>query len=478
MNLIPIDSILISSDRQRKTNRDVSAEFVASVGRRLINPITLRRTESGPMLVAGERRLIGLKTFGLTELEHNVHFRFIEDLDPDDAEIIELEENVKREDLHWRDQIKAVARIHELFTKRGLDNTQIAREISIHRATLSQNLIVFKHLESSNLRDATHWRQAYSILQNIAERRAVSIVQDIAKAGTDVFNFAQTEPEQTNEQSDDPSSGGSEPSSDPSALGTDAPQLQPTGTNGVEPGNLGKPNGRRPDPILNESFLDWIESYSGDKFTLVHCDFPYDVPYASYAKSLTSADAEDEYDFTGFWPLMDALCANVDRLMSYQSHLMFWFSMKFYTETKERLTKAGLYVHDHPFVWHKTDNAGIIPGRDNMYPRRTYETAFLCSRGRRPLVRSLANSFGAPMATGREAIHPSQKPVPVLRHFFGMLIDETTEVFDPTAGSGSAIRCADEMGARRVVGLEIDPNYAAAANGAIQTSRILRGLSG
>jgi len=129
-------------------------------------------------------------------------------------------------------------------------------------------------------------------------------------------------------------------------------------------------------------------------------------------------------------------------------------------------------VQRHPLVWFKSDNSGIIPGRDNQYPRRVYETAFLASRGRRSLIRSMANTYACPLASN--PLHPSQKPEPMLRHFLSMLVDETTDVFDPTCGSAAALRAADALGARKILGLEISSEYAERANAATKTAQLLR----
>ncbi len=148
--------------------------------------------------------------------------------------------------------------------------------------------------------------------------------------------------------------------------------------------------------------------------------------------------------------------------------------MEFYEKTRIRLESAGLYVHRHPLIWHKTDNSGIVPGRDNQFPRRIYETAFLCSRGKRPLVKIKANTYGAPIEPN--SIHPSQKSQPMLNFFFEMLIDETTDFLDPTTGSGSSVRAADFCGARSALGLEINPDYAKSAEATTQVARKLRNL--
>jgi len=65
----------------------------------------------------------------------------------------------------------------------------------------------------------------------------------------------------------------------------------------------------------------------------------------------------------------------------------------------------------------------------------------------------------------------------MLKHFLEMLVDETTTVLDPTCGSGMALRVAEELGARRVLGLEIDPSHADTALKAFYRARLMREAS-
>jgi hypothetical protein len=192
---------------------------------------------------------------------------------------------------------------------------------------------------------------------------------------------------------------------------------------------------------------------------------------------MNGLESDDFYDNREeiYWQLLESLTANLDRIMSYSAHLVFWFQMGFYTETVLRLRKTGLLVHDHPLIWHKTGGPGglgVAPGTDATHPRRTYDTALLASRGGRPLVRSMCNSYAAPTVGNK--IHPSQKPEPMLRYFLQMVVDETTSMLDPTCGSAAALRAAEDLGARSVLGLELDPNYVDSANTRTIQSRILR----
>jgi hypothetical protein len=144
----------------------------------------------------------------------------------------------------------------------------------------------------------------------------------------------------------------------------------------------------------------------------------------------------------------------MENVVAESAHLIFWFSMDYFTPTYERLQAMGWNVNVFPLIWHKSDNAGIAPDPQRG-PRRTYEAAFFASRGDRKLtqVGAGANSFAFP-GTRAGAIHISEKPRPVLNHFLRMICDEYSTVLDPTAGSCNALKVAKSLGASRVLGIE------------------------
>ena len=55
-----------------------------------------------------------------------------------------------------------------------------------------------------------------------------------------------------------------------------------------------------------------------------------------------------------------------------------------------------------------------------------------------------------------------------------MLVDENTSLLDPTCGSASAIRVAEEMGAVRCLGMDIDEQAVGIARVALRNARMLQ----
>jgi hypothetical protein len=70
-----------------------------------------------------------------------------------------------------------------------------------------------------------------------------------------------------------------------------------------------------PSPILNVSFLDWVSTYSGPSFNLIHCDFPYGINADKFNQG--SAEAYGGYEDTPelYWSLVAALIDNREKLL-------------------------------------------------------------------------------------------------------------------------------------------------------------------
>lgn len=62
------------------------------------------------------------------------------------------------------------------------------------------------------------------------------------------------------------------------------------------------------------------------------------------------------------------------------------------------------------------------------------------------------------------AVHPTQKPLGILRPLIEYSVPPGGLVLDPFAGSGSSLLAARELG-RRAEGCEINPDYCQAAIG-------------
>jgi len=423
---VPVSSIIV--DRENRQRRDLEnieelAKSIADNG--LINPIVVTKEN---VLVAGERRLTAHKHLGF----EFIAVQYAEDLGEEALHIIELEENIRREELPWQDHVNAIARYHEIKTKQAADLSQpwsqeaTAAELGMSQANIAKHFLVKRAMDEgvSEVLTAPKLTTAANFAQRMMERRKSSILRELRQES----------------QAPSPSLA-SPPKLDGELVSAEPAPVE---------------SSSRYAEIINTNFLDWSLEVRETPYNLVHCDFPYgisagDTRGMSGAKSFGGyADSEDIY-----WTLLDTFLARQDRFIAPSAHLLFWFSMKYYVPTVEKLRAAGWRVDDFPLIWHRSDNSGILPDA-HRGPRRTYETALFCSRGDRKVVKAVANSIGA---VTTKIYHMSEKPIPVLEHFFRMVVDETTLILDPTCGSGNAIKVAEALGANWATGLELSADY-------------------
>jgi len=462
---VNLTAISIPADRQRTSLSDIDqlAVSIKTIG--LLHPIIVRGGElpNTYILVAGERRLRAFELLSLQGAEafKAIPVRVLEHLDPAEAKLVELEENVKRQDLAWKDFVAAMKKLMGAYAEVYKDwpMNKIAEHIGYSYSMVMNYLRVARALEDGNLQvaSASGIRAALAVLDRERERRQTSDLDKLAdELGPETTGLI-LEPEEK-ERQDAALEAQPELAKSPAAAKATAANAQAS--------------------IIHGDFAEWVESYSGPRFNFIHCDFPYGINHQDSAQG--GAQQYGAYDDTPdtYWMLLGTLLSNRDKLMLRSCHVMFWFSMKFYTETLAFVAKHApdMVVQEFPLIWMKSDNKGIVPDIKRQ-PRRIYETALVMSRGDRQIIKPVANAYAAP-TNKSDAIHISEKPIPVLKHFFSMFVDEQTRVLDPTCGGGTAIRAAEDMRAEFGLGIELDELYAIAAQKKLVQARGMKMISG
>jgi hypothetical protein len=362
-------------------------------------------------LAAGECRLVACDELGWKTIKA----QYTDEVDPKELKLLEWEENARREDLDDKDKWKAIADYYYLY-----------KEVRDPEATKAE--------AARQLRVTPAW---VSMAVKVDENKEHDLIKNAKNLDTGLKKF--NENERRRKEAAEAAKYLGEMSVDPSKI------------------------------ILNESFLDWAPMYDGPKFSFIHCDFTYGID-ADKSGQGSAADQCDDCP-EGYWELLSRFHDNFDRFAEPDCQLMFWFS-QMHREKTLRMLRRLVSVDDHALIWHKSDNKGILPDHLHSF-RRMYETAFFGRRGSVQIIKSVSNIVLAP--TANTALFKTVKPEPVLRHFFAQIIRPgITSVLDPTCGSGTALRIAEELKANRVLGLEIDPRIAENARNELLLARKAR----
>jgi len=422
---IDIESITVPKERQRRGvgNCDDLIESIPRIG--LIQPIVVTRDL---VLVAGGRRLFSMKKLGWAYLHHPDHFLYTEELDKLTLCEIELEENIKRKNLSWQEEVQAIAHLHDLRSERQENWTQedTAKAMGLSPSHLSRILSVTDHAKQDG---TVYEAQKLSVAINAVDRAKQRQRQTRMQNFEDDEDSPAAEPEVSFSLHDE------EP---PAPAPAPAPEKPKRRALKVE------------YPLVNADAFKFFADYYGPDFNFLHVDFPYGTTTASSKSARMGAVNREIYedDPNIFFKLTNHLLPILP--IASDAHMMFWFFPNLYIWTQQKLVELGWKVDPYPLIWHREDGKGIIPD-----PRRSgryiYEMCFHCTRGDRKIVRPVKNLVAA--ARG-ETDHPAQKPTAVLEHFFRMFVDSSSYMLDPTCGSGTSVRTAKDMGAAQVLGVE------------------------
>jgi hypothetical protein len=117
-----IDEVVIEG-RLRKDMGDIDQLAASIKDNGLIQPIVLTEIHENDLvhyrLVAGHRRYEALKKLGITELVYTEHFIWRSDLSTDEYRrtAVELEENLRRKQMSWSEEVLGKQRLLEIYQK-------------------------------------------------------------------------------------------------------------------------------------------------------------------------------------------------------------------------------------------------------------------------------------------------------------------------------------------------------------------------
>jgi ParB family chromosome partitioning protein len=159
-HILPINEILVE-DRQRIDlgDIDILADSLSKYG--LIQPIVINQNKR---LIAGGRRLTAAKKLGWTEIK----VVYLETLTEEDLTIRELEENIQRKAMTWKEEVAAVYKMHKLLDKRAhfdgnsWTQEQTGRMLGVSRASVGFTIQIAKELlnQSSKIHQCESYTEA------------------------------------------------------------------------------------------------------------------------------------------------------------------------------------------------------------------------------------------------------------------------------------------------------------------------------
>ena len=210
---------------------------------------------------------------------------------------------------------------------------------------------------------------------------------------------------------------------------------------------------------------DFVKKVVGErKIKCVLTDPPYGVAYVEGKRDFSKLGAdsneggvrqilndhtqtEEQYTtFTAEW-----LNAVKPHLESYNACYIFNSDMMF-RALRTGMEKAGWY-YSQMIIWVKNS---VVIGRKDYLPMHEICAYGWC--GRHKMERSKAKSVLFHPKPNRSKLHPTMKPIGLLRKMIPNSAKQGETVYDPFGGSGSTLIACEHIG-RKCIMIEMDPLY-------------------
>jgi len=205
----------------------------------------------------------------------------------------------------------------------------------------------------------------------------------------------------------------------------------------------------------------FVNKIVGDKkIRAIICDPPYGVAYVEGKRDLgklgvgsdkviigDQLQTDEEYiKFTKAW-----LEAVKPHLESYNACYIFNGDMM-YPALRTGMKEAGFY-YSQMIIWLKNH---VVLGRKDYLPMFELIAYGWC--GRHKMERSKAKSVLYHPKPAKSKLHPTQKPVGLLRKLIPNSTKMNEYIYDPFLGGGTTCIASEHLG-RRCIGIDLDPEY-------------------
>lgn len=393
------DAKRVRQDLDHEGIRELS-ESIEQVG--LLNPIILRKDGQ---LMAGRRRLAAF--IALKRIE--IPARYWEDLDEVNQLIVELDENRKRKQLTWIEEVTALRRLHDLKSKESLHWTlgETAALVGVSVSKLSEDLMLASMAENERVKERPTRSGA---LLTAKRERELEIVREIARRRADTIA---------------PSTGLHHES--------------------VCGGTIYQGDCRALLKELRDNSVDMI-------FT----DPPWGVGFQSATQWAKSWAPTYDDSWASIQALMKETLPHWMRVLKGGCHFYTFFGASDLGWWIEALTGVGFMVRARPLVWFKASQPAITDLYTSFQP--VYETllwGWKPGEGeyRRFFERPTAEAYAIPRAKGEH--HVNEKPVELVEKYIEASSSPNELVLDPFLGGGTTAAAAFGLN-RTFIGCELD----------------------
>lgn len=395
---------------RRKITSESLEELCEDIAKNgLYHPPVLRGDlEKEFILVAGERRFRAIqhlqsegKDFlcdGLTisASKDLCPFVLVKDVSMADAVEIELQENLLRTDLGWREITDARNRLHELRTAEAEATDQewnvkktaeeLAKTSGIHEKAaeraISRATVLAPHINDSKLKNVKSEAEAYRIILRQIEGE---FSQELIKRGVDEVAASHK--------------------------------------------------------LFYKDFREVV--IPTNHFDLILTDPPYGIGADTFGSATKTRHMyEDTPEYAK--EIMENIIDGGFKWTKDEAHLFMFLDVDMFCAMRDFATEQGWKAYRTPLIWHHSTMGNIPWGVNNI--RREYDMILYARKGNKPLIRTWPDILAFSKERNTDHAQAARKPVALIQHLISLSCLPGSTVIDPCCGSGSIFPAASNCG--------------------------------
>jgi site-specific DNA-methyltransferase (adenine-specific) len=207
--------------------------------------------------------------------------------------------------------------------------------------------------------------------------------------------------------------------------------------------------------ICGDSIIE-LEQLDDNSIDLVITDPPYGIDYSSNRSQFNDTVTKQTILNDGLsdaLKLLDKTCNVLKNKTKSDAHLYFFTSYKVYSEFEKII---GKYFNiKNMIVWDKGNHG--TGDLDGTWGNR-HELIIFATKGKRKINKRKSDILSISKLSTNNMIHPTQKPLGVIKELLEVSAQTADTVCDPFMGSGSTIKAVKEFDSTlNYIGIELDP---------------------
>ncbi len=413
-------TILITSikveDRQRKDLGDV-ADLAASMAEHgLIQPIVLNFDNR---LIAGERRLRAAESLGWT----SISFVYKETLSEEQLTMLELEENIRRKEMTWQEQCRAIDKVHQIKLRQSAINPQAelwthkmtGLLLGVSRSTVTFNIQVIAELNNpdSGIHQCTGYTDAIKWLIRRREDEALAVLASRTLSKPLPIPTIISEEDGTSSEFDS----------------DELPIVGEQETLAIS------------KMFILGDCLKVLDTYPPESFDHCITDPPYGIDMAMLSQQNSGIGdvdrVEAEHDVRENRLLLSDVIPEIYRVLKKDAFFVLWCDITNWQFIYDRCQQIGFKVQRWPLTWVKTHQCINQAAQYNF--TKSTEIAMVCRKGNAMLAKSASSCVIHAERSTAES-NPFAKPFAVWEFILDHIVLRGQTILDPFAGEGSSLQ--------------------------------------